>query len=173
MARPIEKSTVDRLVVEHLPSALRVALRLSRDTHAAEDLVQETLSRVLGQWRSYRGEASFKTWMLGILINAHRDRRRKLRIHEPFEDETAHDGVPTALDHAVAHEMHAQIQVTVDRLPQRQREVAILTWGEQLEPAEVAAALGITEASVYTNLHLARKRVAQALGLDAAGRRLP
>lgn len=173
MARPIDRTTVDRLVVEHLPAALRVALRLSGDSHAAEDLVQETLCRVLAQWRSYRGEASFKTWMLGILINADRDRRRKLRIHETFEEEMAESEIPTAPDLAVRHEMQAQIQVAVERLPQRQREVAILSWGESLAAGEVAAALAITEASVYTNLHLARKRIAQALGLNAAGRTLP
>ena len=173
MARPIDKSTVDRLVVEHLPAALRAALRLARDSHAAEDLAQEMLCRVLAQWRTYRGEASFKTWMLGILINADRDRRRKLRIHEPLEDDMAAAESATAFDFAATHEMHAQIQAAVDRLPPRQREVTILTWGEGLAAGEVAAALGVTEASVYTNLHLARKRIAQALGLDAAGHTLP
>jgi RNA polymerase sigma-70 factor, ECF subfamily len=173
MARPIDKTTVDRLVVEHLPAALRVALRLAGDSHAAEDLVQEMLCRVLAQWRHFRGEASFKTWMLGILVNLHRDRHRKLRVHEPFADQLAlsSDSPPPEL--AAAEEMQHRIQAAVDRLPQRQHEVAILAWGECMTSAESAAVLGISEASVYTNLHLARKRVAQALGLDAAGRTLP
>jgi RNA polymerase sigma-70 factor, ECF subfamily len=173
MARPIDKSTVDRLVVEHLPTALRVALRLSGDAHAAEDAVQEMLCRVLAQWRSFRGEASFKTWMLGILVNVHRDRRRKLRIHQPLDDELAVSQMSPPPELAAADEMHARIQAAVAQLPQRQREVAVLAWGECLTPAEAAAALGITESNVYTNLHLARKRVAIALGLDAAGKTLP
>lgn len=173
MGRPIDKSTVDRLVVEHLPAALRVALRLSGDADAAEDLVQEMLCRVLARWRLFRGEASFKTWMLGILINAHRDRCRKLRAYEPLDDELAVSSVSPPPELAAADEMHARIQTAVNQLPQRQREVAILAWGENLTPAEVATALGISEPSVYTNLHLARKRIAAALGLDAAGRTLP
>jgi RNA polymerase sigma-70 factor (ECF subfamily) len=173
MARPIDKSTVDRLVVEHLPAALRVALRLSGDPHAAEDLVQEMLCRVLARWRSFRGEASFKTWMLGILVNAHRDRYRKLRNHEPLEDALAVDSASPPPELAAAEELHTRIQAAVDRLPPRQREVAALLWGERLSPCEAAAALGVTESSVYTNLHLARKRIAQSLGLDAAGRTLP
>jgi RNA polymerase sigma-70 factor (ECF subfamily) len=173
MGRPIDKSTVDRLVVEHLPAALRVALRLSGDPNAAEDLVQETLCRVLARWRSFRGEASFKTWMLGILVNAHRDRYRRLRIHEPLEEALAVDHASPPPELAAAEEMHTRIQAAVDRLPPRQREVAALVWGESLSTAETAAALGVTEASVYTNLHLARKRVALALGLDAAGYALP
>jgi DNA-directed RNA polymerase specialized sigma24 family protein len=50
--------------------------------------------------------------------------------------------------------------------------VALLTWGEGLSPAETAAALQITESNVYTNLHLARRRIAAALGVDLAGRDL-
>jgi len=173
MARPIDRSTVDRLVVEHLPAALRVALRLTGDAHTAEDLVQETLCRVLARWRSFRGEASFKTWMLGILVNADRDRRRKLRVHQPLDDSNLDSMTcpPTAL--ATARELHAAVKAAVDRLPQRQREVAVLTWGEGLAAGEAAGVLGISEANVYTNLHLARKRLAQALGLDVAGRSLP
>ena len=75
-----DRRDVDRLVVEHLPAALRFALRLTRDEHAAEDVVQEALCRVLRQWRTYRGEASFKTWFLQIVVNVDRDRRRRFRV---------------------------------------------------------------------------------------------
>ena len=69
MARPIDRSTIDRLFVDHLPVALRFAMRLSGDPHAAEDVVQEALLRVLRQWPAYRGEASFRTWLLQIVLN--------------------------------------------------------------------------------------------------------
>jgi RNA polymerase sigma-70 factor (ECF subfamily) len=172
MSRPIDRHEVDRLVVEHLPAALRMALRLAGNAHAAEDLVQETLVRVLRQWRSFRGEASFKTWMLGIVVNADRDRRRRPRLHEPLDESdvgTTNESPPQL---AVAAELDESIRAAIETLPDRQREVALLTWGEALQPAETAAALGITEANVYTNLHLARRRIAAALGLDPAGREL-
>jgi len=152
---------------------LRVALRLTGDAHVAEDLVQETLCRVLRQWRSFRGDASFKTWMLGILMNLDRDRRRTLRAHQPLDEDVEIEMAPAPMEIAVAHEMHVAVRTAVDRLPERQREVAVLSWGEGLVAREVASVLGITEANVYTNLHLARKRLAQALGLNVAGRGLP
>ena len=74
MPRPIDRSTVDRLVVEHLPVALRFALRLTGSTDTAEDVVQESLCRVLRSWRSYRGDATFRTWLLQIVVNVDRDR---------------------------------------------------------------------------------------------------
>ncbi len=117
MTGPIDRQAVDRLVVEHLPAALRMALRLAGDAHAAEDLVQETLVRVLGQWRSFRGEASFKTWMLGVLMNADRDRRRRLRIHEPLAEEQVADPAAAPSQMASAAELNLTVRAAIDGLP--------------------------------------------------------
>jgi RNA polymerase sigma-70 factor (ECF subfamily) len=171
MTRPLDRRDVDRLVVEHLPAALRFALRLTRDDHAAEDVVQEALCRVLRQWRSYRGEASFKTWFLQIVINVNRDRRRRFRVTEPIEDESLASPAPLPPELAAAAELHQELRTAVDRLPERQREVALLAWGEALAADEIAQVLSISESSVYTNLHLARKRIAAAIGVDSAGRK--
>lgn len=168
MGRPIDRRVIDQWVVEHLPMALRMAQRLAGDPHAAEDLVQETLCRVLRQWRSYRGEATFRTWLLQILINVDRDRRRRLRVHEPLEESALASAADLPGDLAAATELNAEVRAAVDVLPERQREVALLAWGEGLAASEIASVLEITETNVYANLHLARKRVAQAIGVDHA-----
>jgi RNA polymerase sigma-70 factor (ECF subfamily) len=166
MTPPVDRNTIDLLVVEHLPAAPRMALRLSGDAHAAEDLVQETLLRVLGQWKSFRGGASFKTWMLRILINVDRDRRRRWRVYEPVEAAAVMGSADQPAELAAAAELGAEVRAVVDALPERQREVALLMWGEGLAAGETAGVLGISEANVYACLHLARKRVAKAIGVD-------
>jgi len=168
MAQPVDRNAIDRLVVEHLPAALRMALRLSGDSHAAEDLVQETLLRVLRQWKSYRGEASFRTWLLQILINVDRDRRRRVRVHEPLEANEPLGKTDQPADLAAAAELNEVVRAAVEALPERQREVALLVWGEGLAAGEAAGVLEITDANVYSCLHLARKRVAQAIGVNDA-----
>ena len=60
MSGPIDRHTVDQLVVAHLPAALRLARRLANNSDAAEEIVQEALCRVLSRWKSFRGEASFE-----------------------------------------------------------------------------------------------------------------
>lgn len=168
MTRPIDRTAIDRLVVEYLPMALRMALRLSGDADTAEDVVQETLCRVLRQWRTYRGEASFRSWLLQILVNVDRDRRRR-REHQSINDgEEAVAKSASVSDAATAAELHALVQSEIDRFPDRQREVALLSWGEGLAAGEIAAALEITEANVYATLHAARKRLAKALGVNYA-----
>jgi RNA polymerase sigma-70 factor (ECF subfamily) len=169
MGRPLDRHAVDQLVVEHLPAALRFALRLTGDSQTAEDVVQEALCRVLRNWTKFRGEASFKTWLLSIVVNVHRDRRR-LRVVEPIDDQTLASRLASPPELAAAAELREDLRAAVDGLPERQREVALLIWGEGLAAAEVAAVLRITEANVYTNLHLARKHVAEALGVDCSRR---
>lgn len=171
MGRPVDRREVDRLVVEHLPAALRLATRLTGDAAVAEEVVQESLCRVLRQWRTFRGESSFKTWMLQIVVNVERDRRRRA-APEADVGEAAPDLVvaPNASppDEAATNELHAALRAAVARLPPRQREVALLAWGEGLAAADVARILQTTESNVYVNLHLARKQVAQAIGYDPA-----
>ena len=168
MAPPIDRSEVDRLAVEHLPVTLRFALRLTGDPHIAEDVVQEALCLVLRRWRSYRGEASFGTWMLQIVINVDRDRRRRQRDVQPIPAGEVMSNVASPVQQAVANELHANVRAAIDRLPERQREVALLSLGEGFAARDVARLLQTTEGNVHACLHLARKRIAQAIGVDYA-----
>ncbi|NLS98039.1 MAG: sigma-70 family RNA polymerase sigma factor [Planctomycetaceae bacterium] len=166
MAEPIGRKNVDRLVVEHLPRALRFARRLTGDDNTAEDVVQEALCRILKRWRSYRGEASFGTWMMQIVVNVDRDRRRQQRILVPIPPEGVAASQSQPVEEAAAGELGARIRLAVDKLPDRQREVALLIWGEGASTREAAEILQSSEANVYTCLHLARKRIARAIGID-------
>jgi RNA polymerase sigma-70 factor (ECF subfamily) len=166
MAQPIDRRTVDRLVVEHLPAALRFAMRLTGDAGIAEDVVQESLCRVLRNWQSYRGEAAFRTWMLQIVLNVDRDRRRKDQRMQSMDLTSATVEVAPPPVQAGINELQAAIRVAIDALPERQREVALLSLGEGLSAHDVANVLETTPANVYTCLHLARKHIAQAIGVS-------
>ena len=63
------------------------------------------------------------------------------------------------------------IRVAIHNLPDRQREIALLSLGEGLKPTEVATILQTTEANVHTCLHLARKRIAKAIGIKYVQRK--
>jgi len=164
MSRPMDRHTVDRLVVEHLPAALRLAQRLTHDVSTAEDLVQEALCRILDRWRTYRGEAAFGTWMMQIIVNVDRDRRRRRKSHESVQD-YCDASAPEPSAQAAAAELRGAILTAIDELPDRQRDVALLSLGEGLPVAGVAYILETTEANIHTSLHLARKRIAKAIGI--------
>jgi RNA polymerase sigma-70 factor (ECF subfamily) len=154
------------LVVEHLPRALRFALRLTGDANTAEDVVQEALCRVLKSWRSYRGDAAFGTWLLQIVVNVDRDRRRRQRPVKPISWGEVIDDSSPPQEHVAVSELRADVRAAIEALPDRQREVALLSLGEGLAARDIALVLETTEANVHTCLHLARKRIAKAIGVN-------
>lgn len=164
--RPLdEKAALDRLVVEHLPAALRFAVRLTGNADEAEDIVQDALLRVARGWAAFRGEANFRTWLFRIVVNAFRDRLRRPRMETlPDEvDDRRGEGPDRA---ALQRELGELVAQKVSSLPPRQREVLVLTMYEQLPPREVAGVLGISEASRFRALAQCRAR------RNARGRRI-
>ena len=169
MSGPIDRHTVDQLVVEHLPVALRFAQRLTGDPDIAGEIVQEALCRVLKRWKTFRGEAAFSTWLMQIVVNVDRDRRRRRdRFGPPPDDVEARIAGPN--EQVAAAELGESIRAAIDKLPDRQREVALLSFGEGLSVREVAYVLQITEPNVHTCIHLARRRIAEAIGYDCSRR---
>jgi RNA polymerase sigma-70 factor (ECF subfamily) len=163
----VRDATLDRLVVEHLPAALAFATRLCGSADRAEDLVQESLVRVLRAWPSFRGEAAFRTWFFRIVINVFRDSLRGPPGKEISAAEvgTEHCDAPAADPVAAASvaELREQVALEVSRLPTRQREVLVLCIYEGLTTREVAAVLGISETNVHSTLSLARARLRERL----------
>ena len=167
MANSLE---LDRLVLEHLPAALRFAVRLTGDRDSAEELVQEALVRVAQRWGAFRGEAAFRTWLIRILINVFRDqlRRRPLAVVSLDEEEnvTPDRKAREPVEIAAAGELCERVAAEVSRLPPRQREVLVLIVYEELSVAETAALVGITEQNVHATLSVARGQLKRRLARD-------
>lgn len=165
----LSKQDVDRLVIEHLPAMLRFARRLTGDPHTAEDVVQQTLCRVFEKWPTCRGGETFRPWMMQMLVNLDRDRRRRLRPESelPSEEkpyEELCDREPRPYERLLGEELNERIRNAIDRLPDRQREVALLKYGEEsFDVATIAKVLEISTANVHSCLHLARKAIAESI----------
>ena len=157
---------LDRLVAEHLPDALRFALRLSGCQAAAEEIVQEALCRAARGIASFRGQSQFRTWFYRIVISAFHDQlaaSARQRCAGELTDELCDPRSENPLATAMANELRHIIAQRISALPLRQREVLVLTAYEQLRPSEVATVLGISESNVYANLHYARARLREEL----------
>lgn len=158
-----DPTSLDQLVQEHLPAALRFATRLTGDAQRAEDLVQESLLRAVRSWRSFRGRATFRTWLFRIVINVFRDHLRRVAPEQLLADEEHDEFVDEASaappEVAIAAELGRVIAREIGRLPPRQREVLVLIAYEGLSAGEVAEVAGISEANVHSTLWAARARL--------------
>src|SRR5512133_955454 len=77
----------------HARALYGTALRLTRNPHDAEDLVQETLLRAYRGFASYRPGTNARAWLYTILHRVRTDMLRK-RGRSPQTTELADDGPP-------------------------------------------------------------------------------
>jgi RNA polymerase sigma-70 factor (ECF subfamily) len=133
--------------------------------------VQDAFLQAFKHLDRFRGDANPATWLHRIVKNAALMRirkashRRETSLEDllPRFDETGHhvdpvQPLPVAPDdELIGRERRARIRAAVDELPEPYRTVLVLRDLEEMDTAEVAAALGITEVAVRVRLHRARK----------------
>lgn len=73
-----EVERFEELVTPLLDTAYRVALRLTRNSDDASDLVQEAVLRGIRGFHTYTEGTNFKAWFLKILTNVHFRNRERL-----------------------------------------------------------------------------------------------
>jgi RNA polymerase sigma-70 factor (ECF subfamily) len=124
-----------------------------KDRHAAEDQVQQIAVILLDELRNYeiRPQVPFEGWLFSIarrrLASELRSRGR-LEVWEPDRIAEHRERERLAPDVAERIERWA-LDGTLALLPERQRQVLTLRYMCDLDTAELAAALGITEQAVY------------------------
>lgn len=71
---------INQLIEAEIPRLRRYALKLTRDSRAADDLVQECLVRALGKQHLWREGSNLRAWLCTILHNLHvNEIRRRVR----------------------------------------------------------------------------------------------
>jgi len=169
-----DPSTDPALVAAYLDGSERAAAELVR-RHARplgrflyslgvqqadlEDLVQETLFRAFRRVDSWRGGASFRSWLLTIGSNLLRDQARKKKGKlVSLEDRDIVDDSDPHSDLAAA-EAGDRVREGLARLPRLQREVFLLRVQEGTDYEEIAATLGTTPGAARVHYHHAVKRL--------------
>ena len=74
--------TIDELFREYYADLFRYALFLEKDIQHAEDLLMETFTKAITASSRFRGEATVKTWLFGIMRNLWLQKLRKKRLPE-------------------------------------------------------------------------------------------
>ncbi len=129
-----------------------------------EDLVQEAFFRAFRRIDTFRGGASFRTWVMAIASNALKDLRRRERRRirlDPLDRDAAHCHTP--YEDARARELESRFQDGVFRLPPMQRDVFLLRAQQGLSYEEIAVALGTTPGAARVHYHHAVQRLKKLL----------
>ena len=131
------------------------ALRILGDIDEAEDVVQEVFAEV---WHKVSVDglefANFKAYLYKSVRNACLKRLVEIDRHEPLamESDVSDDDVDTS-------ERDARLWHAIDALPDRCREVFLMSKRDGLSHAEIASELGISVKTVENQIDKAFKRL--------------
>lgn len=148
------------LVRRHNQRLYRAARAILKSDDEAEDIVQQAWLEVFRNLGQFRGDAAFTTWATRIAVNAAITLTRKrpliAEVHEVAADDKPDDDVERA-------QLGALLEQCLERLPQGNREVMVLRDVLELDTAETAELLGLSEEAVRVRLHRARAAAAADL----------
>lgn len=157
------------LIQKRLPHWLAYAQALTRNRAAAEDLVQDTVVRVLASMERFDGR-SFASWSNTILRNRFIDGYR----HSLFQDGSAVDLEGPAFARAASQEVVVEMDETlraIERLAPKHRRILILTCIHEFSYARTARRLNIPLGTVRSRLSRARAELLATLDGKAVGGR--
>jgi RNA polymerase sigma-70 factor (ECF subfamily) len=145
----------------------RFALRITGNTHEAEDIVQEVLEKV---WKTESSQSenvqNWEAWCMTLTRNRSLDKNRSRNVRrtqaiESTPDRPGQDANPEqALE---GQDVVAHIRQLMQELPEKQRLVMHLRDLEEHSYEEIAEVLNISLDQVKVNLHRARKTIREKL----------
>jgi RNA polymerase sigma factor (sigma-70 family) len=139
----------------------------SRDE--AEDAVDEAMLELLSQWAKVLEQpepAAYAWWLVKNRVKdaARAISRRQKLTNAVFATAILYDNTADPIGEL---ENSLALWQAIDALPERQHDVVLLRVNLGYTTRETAGVLGITEATVRSTLRDARRRLADALGLDS------
>jgi RNA polymerase sigma-70 factor (ECF subfamily) len=154
------RAEFETLVRRHNQRLFRAARAIVKSDVEAEDVLQQTWLEIFRHLGQFRGDAQFTTWATRIAVNAALAHARK----QPVIAEIVETGGDATQDDTVEQAQLGKIlEKCLQQLPQGSREVMVLRDVLELDTAETAAALGLTQEAVRVRLHRARAAVAASL----------
>ncbi len=157
---------MDELVSRHHRAVYEVTYRVLGDPDAAADAAQDAFLRALGALDSFRGDASFRTWLLRIAANTARSAGRKTTRRREVALGAVGDGPVGGHDperQAVDRTEVERVEEALKALPEKQRLAVSLRIHQDLSHREIGDVLGSSEGAARVNYHLGIKRLRELL----------
>jgi RNA polymerase sigma-70 factor (ECF subfamily) len=150
----------------------RVARAILGTDTEAEDVVQDAYVRAYANLRQFEGRAKFSTWLTKIAVYEALSRRKRTGRLAPLDEEKRPSEETMPLNRqdplsperaAYSGELQSLLESTIDALPEDYRTVFMMREVEEMDTAETAESLGLSQENVKVRLHRARALLRQEL----------
>lgn len=169
-AKARDEAAFEALYHRYKRMVYTLTFRMTHEISAAEDLTQEVFLLVWRKIGTFRGEASFSTWLYRLTLNECRGFFRKTHVDArtvDLEDVTA--ATKPEEGHSV---FRTRLEEAIARLPKGYREVFVLHDVQGKNHEEIAQILGCSVGNSKSQLFKARARLKQMLAPYYGGEKL-
>ena len=156
----------------------RVARAILRNDGEAEDVIQDAYVRAYEHLDQFAGKAAFSTWLTRIAIHEALARKRRNGRMEELETVQNKDDRLTILKSSAPDpeaqtaqsETRQLLAEAIESLPDDYRTIVVMRDVEEMNVAETASSLEVSEAVVKTRLHRAHAMLRKEIYARAQGR---
>lgn len=150
-------------IEELLPQLRRYALALCHSPIAADDLVQETVSRALVKSHLFNAGTNLRAWLFTIMHNVHvSNMRRQKYVELPIDPDVAAAALSTRPTQEAALEMKALLKA-IQGIPKAQRTVVMMVGVEGMSYEKVAEHLKVPVGTIKSRVSRGRDTLRKAL----------
>jgi RNA polymerase sigma-70 factor, ECF subfamily len=162
-----QANSFEQVVLPHMDAAYNLARWLVRNTHDAEDIVQEAYLRAYKFFSSYQG-GDARAWVLKIVRNtsySFLEKNRPAHLAEEFDEtiHTANTVQPDAETMVLQSADTRMVREALDELPVTFREVLVLRELEGLSYKEIAQVMDLPIGTVMSGLARGRGKLRECL----------
>ncbi|MEM0983913.1 MAG: RNA polymerase sigma factor [Planctomycetota bacterium] len=176
--KPSQPEMLDRdafaaLIHEHTPT-LRLVARAAAGPAHADDVIQNACVTALGMLHRFTPGTDFRAWMVTVIRNTAKntirsERRRSKRDLAVGQRNAASDSALQANPTTDFSDFDENVRNAIDSLGPLPRECLLLKVVQDLSYREIAAVVGIPEATARSHVHRAKAQLAKQLQEDQAG----
>jgi RNA polymerase sigma factor (sigma-70 family) len=164
-----DQNAYGQLVQAYQGIAFRTAYLISGDATEAEDAAQEGFVKAFYALNRFRTGAPFRPWVLQIVANEARNRRRSAGRRTALVVRTAAqapsgEAAPSPEAAVISEEQHEELLAAVNTLREEDRLVLACRYFLELSEEETAAALGWRRGTVKSRLSRALERLRAEIG---------
>ena len=161
------------LVRLHQDVAFRTAMLFTRNSADAEEAAQDGFVKAWRALGRFRDGEPLRPWLLSIVANEARNRRRSagrrehLALRAAGEERPPGEAAPSPQAALLAGELRTGLLEAMGRLREEDRLVLGCRYLLELSEAETAAALGVRRGTVKSRTSRALERLRSELGEEA------
>ena len=158
-----DREAFAQLVMFYNESLYRWVARLTGNSHAAEDLVQDTFVRAYQAITRLRPDTNLKAWLFRIAHNAYANWVRNRKGKNSLLPNEVLDTQAGPEELAQENETSLRLQQAIDKLPEEWKAALLLRIQEDMAFREMAIALGTTEETARWRVYKARQKLMETL----------